>query len=375
MSASKLDIQNIALRMQAQNAQEAQARISRLKGPEPGPDAARPVDKDKKLRAACEGFESIFIQKMWEQMRATVPKTGLTQSREEHFWQGMFDQELSKKMASAGGIGLADMMYEQLSRNLVSATQATASSIGARRGGFAATAAPLVPEPTPTPDAATPVGTDDIYAGAAAQPEAPHAPEEARSEDALRTTPKNAAAGSADEETPPVVRDVLAELRRRQNSGSPQGDTTTIHARSQGLTTTRQMRQAAAAPAGETGQGVQPGVQPASQPVPQPAPPPLPPQFVIERNQTAASVFPARAAETPQEQGGRIINSTFTTNIPPKTRKSGPRRPPSGQTRVRVLSAVPTAGDAQKHAPAGERTEARKGPERTGSGSSEAGQG
>ncbi len=79
--------------------------------------------RERKLRKACEGFEAVFIQKMWESMRASLPKEGLMHSREEQFWQGMYDQELGKSMAAAGGIGLADMMVSQLSRNLRSATQ------------------------------------------------------------------------------------------------------------------------------------------------------------------------------------------------------------------------------------------------------------
>ncbi|MDR0239463.1 MAG: rod-binding protein, partial [Deltaproteobacteria bacterium] len=54
-----------------------------------------PVDKAKKLRESCEGFESIFIQKMWEQMRATIPESGLLKGREEKFWQSVYDQELA----------------------------------------------------------------------------------------------------------------------------------------------------------------------------------------------------------------------------------------------------------------------------------------
>ncbi|MBG3876989.1 peptidase M23, partial [Desulfovibrio oxamicus] len=82
--------------------------------------------KEQKLREACEGFESIFVQKMWEQMRATLPKEGYLHSKEEEFWQSMFDQELAKKMTSAGGIGLADMIYEQLSSKLTDASRTTA---------------------------------------------------------------------------------------------------------------------------------------------------------------------------------------------------------------------------------------------------------
>ena len=103
-----------------------------------------PEAKAKKLREACEGFESIFIQKMWQEMRNSVPKGGLLTGREEKFWQDMYDQELSKSMTKAGGIGLADMMYEQLSRNLVSASRSAAGS--AVGGVFTPDAAPLVPQ-------------------------------------------------------------------------------------------------------------------------------------------------------------------------------------------------------------------------------------
>lgn len=102
-----------------------------------------PEQKEKRLREACEGFESIFIQKMWQQMRATLPQNGLLHSRDEKMWQDMYDQELAKSMASVGGIGLADMMYEQLSRNLVSASRGTAGASG-RSAAFVAEAAPLV---------------------------------------------------------------------------------------------------------------------------------------------------------------------------------------------------------------------------------------
>ena len=107
-----------------------------------------PAQKEKKLRESCEGFESIFIQKMWEEMRKTLPKSTLLHGTEEQFWQGMYDQELAKKMTSAGGIGLADMMYAQLSRGLVSASRSTATDASAMgQRAFTPEAAPML---TPT---------------------------------------------------------------------------------------------------------------------------------------------------------------------------------------------------------------------------------
>ncbi|MBQ4132874.1 MAG: rod-binding protein [Desulfovibrionaceae bacterium] len=86
-------------------------------------------NKEKQLRQACQDFEAVFIQKIWEQMRKSIPKDGYLHSRDEEMYQSMFDVEFSKKMASAGGIGLADMLYEQLNVKLGQASRATSPSM------------------------------------------------------------------------------------------------------------------------------------------------------------------------------------------------------------------------------------------------------
>ena len=142
---------------------------------------AGPKDKATKLREACEGFESVFIQKMWEQMRATVSETGLMKSKDEKIWQGMYDQELSKKMASAGGIGLADMMMTQLGRNLEEAAPKTLNtSLNQRREPMPIAPAPLfAPPPKPEAEAVAAAPATDIYSGAApAVAEVPLKPEQ-----------------------------------------------------------------------------------------------------------------------------------------------------------------------------------------------------
>ncbi|CAK7049366.1 MAG: hypothetical protein DELT_00971 [Desulfovibrio sp.] len=116
------------------------------------------ASEEKKLREACEGFESIFLQKMWEQMRKNVKKEGYLHSKDEEAYQSMFDTELSKKMTSAGGIGLADMLYEQLSQKLNNTSKTTGA--GALR-----TPLPIEParEPKPEPEikaAAAPAPVD-----------------------------------------------------------------------------------------------------------------------------------------------------------------------------------------------------------------------
>lgn len=106
--------------------------------------------KEKELRKAAEGFEAIFIQKIWDEMRSSLPKNGMHYSKEEEYWQSMYSQELGKSMASAGGIGLADMMVEQLTKPAVVSPQTGALS----RIRMAVEPAPLVPETGQSPEQA-----------------------------------------------------------------------------------------------------------------------------------------------------------------------------------------------------------------------------
>ena len=70
----------------------------------------------KKLREACEGFEAMFLSMMYKQMRATVPEDSLLgkKSNALEIFEDMRDTELMNSVAKAGGIGIADMMYQQL---------------------------------------------------------------------------------------------------------------------------------------------------------------------------------------------------------------------------------------------------------------------
>jgi Rod binding domain-containing protein len=85
------------------------------------------ADDDKQLREAAQGFESIFIGKLWERMRATVPKDNYLHSKEEEFYLSMFDRELSQKMAEAGGLGLGKLLYDSLKDKLNEASHEAAT--------------------------------------------------------------------------------------------------------------------------------------------------------------------------------------------------------------------------------------------------------
>ena len=76
---------------------------------------AADAKQDAKLRSACVEFESVFLNMLLTQMRQTIPKGGLLpQSNEQDIMQSMLDSEMAKNMSAAGGIGLSDMLYRQL---------------------------------------------------------------------------------------------------------------------------------------------------------------------------------------------------------------------------------------------------------------------
>ena len=78
--------------------------------------------KDKQqLRKACEDFESYFLQYMFKVMRKTVPKNDLfKESNALKIYESMKYEKLSKEIAKAGGIGIADMLYENLKQEIFS---------------------------------------------------------------------------------------------------------------------------------------------------------------------------------------------------------------------------------------------------------------
>ena len=67
------------------------------------------------LKKACQDFESIFVQMVFKNMRSTVPEdTLLEKSQAQSIFEGMLDEELSKKVSGAGGMGIANMLFNQL---------------------------------------------------------------------------------------------------------------------------------------------------------------------------------------------------------------------------------------------------------------------
>ncbi len=79
------------------------------------------IEKLAEIKKGAKAFESYFIQSLLKEMRKGVPKSeesgvGLGQD----LYESMFDEEIAKKISESGGIGLAKMLTEKLSRSLES---------------------------------------------------------------------------------------------------------------------------------------------------------------------------------------------------------------------------------------------------------------
>lgn len=76
---------------------------------------------DEKLLDACKQFESYFVEQMYKQMMATVPEDPLdtgTNSMLVDYYKDNLVKEYASKTTEQEGLGLANMLYEQMKRNI-----------------------------------------------------------------------------------------------------------------------------------------------------------------------------------------------------------------------------------------------------------------
>jgi len=68
------------------------------------------------LRASQE-FESYFLSYLMKVMRETIPKGELTENRLGDLYYSFYDEEIGKRAAQAGGIGLSAYVLDTVARN------------------------------------------------------------------------------------------------------------------------------------------------------------------------------------------------------------------------------------------------------------------
>ncbi|WP_432662607.1 rod-binding protein [Wukongibacter baidiensis] len=82
-------------------------------------ESAKASNDDERLEATCKQFESIFLSMLMKNMRKTVVDGGLIEkSHAREMFEGMLDEEIAKESSKEHGIGLAKLMYEQLSKGM-----------------------------------------------------------------------------------------------------------------------------------------------------------------------------------------------------------------------------------------------------------------
>ncbi len=77
--------------------------------------------EDEKLLDACKQFESYFVEQMYKQMMATVPDDPLdsgSNSMLVDYYKDNLVKEYASKTTEQEGLGLAQMLYEQMKRNI-----------------------------------------------------------------------------------------------------------------------------------------------------------------------------------------------------------------------------------------------------------------
>ncbi len=69
------------------------------------------------LLKASQEFESYFLSYLMKIMRETVPKSPLTENKMGDMFRSFYDEEIGKRAAQAGGIGLSQFILSSLSQN------------------------------------------------------------------------------------------------------------------------------------------------------------------------------------------------------------------------------------------------------------------
>lgn len=90
----------------------------------------------KRLHAAAQQFESVFVDMLFKQMREAAPSTSLTGkvSSSEKMFTEMLDEKRSEKLAESGSFGIGKILEQQL-RASVLANPEQAAKTRIRRDG------------------------------------------------------------------------------------------------------------------------------------------------------------------------------------------------------------------------------------------------
>ena len=87
-------------------------------GPAAFAAGANDANQDQmRLEQACADFEALLIQKLFQSMRAAMPKSGFVDAGPaEAIYTTMLDQKVAQDLAIQGGLGLSSQIKAQIVR-------------------------------------------------------------------------------------------------------------------------------------------------------------------------------------------------------------------------------------------------------------------
>lgn len=85
------------------------AQVEKLKG----------ADENGELKKACEDFESVLLNYMFQSMKKTVGDSGIFgESFQRNMYESLYVEKISEKIAEERDLGLGDALYRQLAADL-----------------------------------------------------------------------------------------------------------------------------------------------------------------------------------------------------------------------------------------------------------------
>lgn len=80
-------------------------------------DQVEQLARRGELLQASQKFEAYFVSYMLKVMRETVPQGELTANKMGEMFYSFYDEEIGKRAAQSGGIGLSDYILATVARN------------------------------------------------------------------------------------------------------------------------------------------------------------------------------------------------------------------------------------------------------------------
>jgi peptidoglycan hydrolase FlgJ len=102
------------------------------------------------IRETAKQFESLFTTMMLKSMRDASPGDSMFGSDQQDFYQDMFDQQLAVQLSKGKGLGLADVLVQQLMKSggVLPGVSDTQQGVPAAGAGGAAATSPAAPGAT-----------------------------------------------------------------------------------------------------------------------------------------------------------------------------------------------------------------------------------